>query len=177
MADSGYIPVFGLQWQWHANPEEEWSSLTENPGQLRLYAVQNISQHGNLWFVPNLLLQKFAAPSFTATTRVRFQPDQINEKAGLVIMGEEWAYIALDNTNNGLEVGMYVGTYYQGYDKTERIESISLKDNPCFLRVNVNDQGICTFSYSTNGREYINKHHSISAVGDILNSSYKKIIK
>jgi beta-xylosidase len=82
----------GLQWQWHANPQKNWYSLSENPGKLRLYAVQNITQNGNLWFVPNLLLQKFPAPAFSVITKVSFNPDKLNEKCGLVIMGREWAY-------------------------------------------------------------------------------------
>lgn len=144
----------GLQWQWYANPRKEWYSLTENAGHLRLYAVQNLSQNGNLWFVPNLLLQKFPAPSFTVTTKITFEPDQLNEKSGLVIMGKEWAYIALEKTTNGLQLGMYNGTYYQGYDKTQRIESNDIQENTCYLKVHVDNQVICTFSYSFDGQNF-----------------------
>ncbi|MBN1895246.1 hypothetical protein JW906_12160 [bacterium] len=37
------------------------------------------------WFVPNLLLQKFPSPSFTATAKISFQPDRRYEKAGLYV--------------------------------------------------------------------------------------------
>ena len=53
-----------------------------------------------------------------------FHPDWINEKSGLVIMGKEWAFIALSKTSNGLQLGMFTGTYFQGYDKTQLIESL-----------------------------------------------------
>jgi beta-xylosidase len=138
----------GLQWQWHANPQEEWFSLSENPGAMRLYAVQNLTQNGNLWFVPNLLLQKFPAPSFTVTTKITFNPDQIYDKSGMVVMGREWAYIALEKTANGLQLGLYNGAYDQGYDKTQKIALIDVQKNTCYLRVHVNDGGICDFSYS-----------------------------
>jgi len=144
----------GLQWQWHANPRKDWFSLTKNPGHLRLYAVQNLSQNGNLWFVPNLLLQKFPAPSFTVTTKIAFKPDQPNEKSGLVIMGREWVFIALNKTNEGLQLGMYNGTYFQGYDKTQLIESIDIQQNCCYLKVYVDNQATCTFSYSFDGQNY-----------------------
>lgn len=144
----------GLQWQWHANSKNEWFSLIENPGHLRLYAIQNMSQNGNLWFVPNLLLQKFPAPSFTVTTKIIFKPDQLNDKSGMVIMGKEWAYIALEKNANGSQLGMYNGTYYQGYDKTKKIESIDIQYNTCYLKAQVNNQGICAFSFSTDGENY-----------------------
>jgi beta-xylosidase len=141
----------GLQWQWHANPRGEWYSLTQNPGHLRLFAVQNLSQNGNLWFVPNLLLQKLPAPSFTTTTRIVFHPDQVNEKSGLVVMGKEWAYIALTRTGTGLKLGMDVGTYSREEDKTRQIDSIDVQVNACYLKVQVDTQAVCVFSYSVDG--------------------------
>jgi beta-xylosidase len=144
----------GLQWQWHANPRKEWYSLTDHPGHLRLYAVKNLSQNGNLWFVPNLLLQKFPAPCFTVTTKITFTPDQIDEKSGLVIMGKEWAFIAMTQTNDGLQIGMYIGSYFEGYDKTKKIESVTIRENTCYLKVEVDKRAKCTFSYSLNGEEY-----------------------
>ncbi len=141
----------GLQWQWHANPKKEWHSLTESPGNIRLYSIKNHTQNGNLWFVPNLLLQKFPAPSFSATTKISFTPESLNEKSGLVIMGKECAFIALTKTEAGIELGMYTGSYFQGYDKTEKIEFVPMKNNSCILRVDVNENKICNFSYSLDG--------------------------
>jgi len=144
----------GLQWQWHANPKDAWYSLLESPGSIRLYSVKNYTQNGNLWFVPNLLLQKFSAPSFTATTRITFTPDMVNEKSGLVIMGKEWAFIAFTKTAEGLEIGMYKGAYFQGEDKTERIESHPVEQGTCFFRVRVDKKGVCTFLYSLDGDKF-----------------------
>lgn len=143
-----------LQWQWHANPQMDWYSLTENSGSLRLYAVKNLTQNGNLWFVPNLLLQKFPAPSFIVSTKITFKPDQINEKSGLLIMGKKWAFIALSKTSNGLQLGMYTGTFFQGYDKTQLIESIDIQKNICFLRVHVDEKLGCHFFYSFDDKDY-----------------------
>ena len=143
-----------LQWQWHGNPRKEWYSMTENPGSLRLYAVKNITQDGNLWFVTNLLLQKFPAPAFTASARMSCHPDRMDEKSGLVVMGREWAFLAVSNTAGGLELGMYEGTYFQGYDKTRLIESTKLQDNSCFLQVQVDENSMCHFFYSYEGQDY-----------------------
>ena len=121
---------------------------------MRLYAVKNFTQNGNLWFVPNLLLQKFPAPSFKVTTKIDFHPELPGEKSGLVIMGKEWAFVALTKTDDGLKLGMYTGTYFQGYDKTELIESVDIQQGTCYLRVYVDDKAACTFSYSMAGQDY-----------------------
>ncbi|MBN2317424.1 MAG: glycoside hydrolase 43 family protein [Acidobacteria bacterium] len=144
----------GQQWQWHANPKENWYSLSQAPGSLRLFAVKNLTQNGNLWRAPNLLLQKFPAQSFSVNTRIKFRPELPGEKAGLVIMGREWGYLALTKTETGLELGMYTGTYFQGYDKTEKIESVELDGNTGYLRVRVADNAVCEFSYSLDGATF-----------------------
>jgi beta-xylosidase len=144
----------GLQWQWQANPAEGWFSLTDHRGNVRLYAVQNFTQQGNLWFVPNLLLQKFPAPAFSVTARIDFKPDRGGDKCGLVVMGKEWAYIALEKTETGLQLGMYRGSYYQGSDQTEMVGSIASNDHTCYLKVQVNHPGKCTFFYSFDGKAF-----------------------
>lgn len=146
----------GLQWQWHGNPATLWYSLSAATGALRLYAVNNPTQQGNLWFVPNLLLQKFMAPSFKATTKVYPHTQLIGEKCGLVIMGETWAYIALNRTALGYELGMYTGSYYEGYDKTEQRALVPLNTAECYMRVTVGENLMCRFQYSTDGNTYTN---------------------
>lgn len=150
--------TLGLQWQWHANPREDWYSLTAHPGSLRLNTVQNLTQDGNLWFVPNLLLQKFPAPSFTVTTRAEFHPQQNGERCGLVVMGRKWAYLALIRDGGDLELGMFQGTYDRANDATREIESVDAPGGAAYLRVQVTNPGDnvaeCTFSYSMDGRRY-----------------------
>jgi beta-xylosidase len=149
--DSGTL---SLQWQWHANPKQSWFSLTKNPGSLRLYCVTNPTQEGNLWFAPNLLLQKFPAPAFTVTTKITFASDKPGERAGLVIMGKQWAYLALTKTQNGLQLGMFEGAYDRADDGTKLIDAVDLAQQDCFLRVRVQDSAICTFFYSLTGNDY-----------------------
>ncbi len=145
----------GLQWQWHANPKKEWYSLNTNSGNLRLFTIKNHSQNGNFWFVPNLLLQKFPMPEFTVTTKVNFNPDLLGEKCGLIIMGTSWAYLALEKTERGIEAGMFEGTYHQCEDKTKAIELKLIEPDSCYIRVSVNENGMCIFSYSLNNEDYI----------------------
>ncbi len=150
----------GLQWQWHANPRSKWYSLNNiNTGQLRLYAIQNLTQFGNLWFVPNLLLQKFSSPAFTATTKMTFHPDRVNDKSGLVVMGRQWAYLSVYKTEDGAELGMFTGHYEQGYDATKLVESVKAKKSAkgsytYYLRVEVEDGGKSRFFYSRDGKKF-----------------------
>lgn len=159
--------TLGLQWQWEANPQNAWYSLDRDPGHLRLYAVKNISQHGNLWFVPNLLLQKFPAPSFTVTTKIDFHPDLEGEKAGLVIMGKKWAYVALVKDKNGIDVGMFKGTYQHCEDMTRAIETVPFNGTSCYFRVSVDTTGVCRFSYSKDNKKFTSIGKEFTAVAGV----------
>ena len=91
----------GLQWQWHANYQDRWMSLTERPGWLRLFSVPIPDKAVNLWPVPNLILQKFPAPEFTVTTKVDFSKLATGQKTGLIIMGMDYSYLAVERTAEG----------------------------------------------------------------------------
>jgi beta-xylosidase len=140
--------TLGLQWQWHANFDDTWYSLTSNAGELRLNSVNTITQRGNFWFVPNLLLQKFPAPEFTVTTKVESYIHQEGERCGLVIMGTDWAYIAMEESMDTLFIRTYKGTYERCDDATEMTGSVPASSNTCQFRVAVDATGMCQFSYS-----------------------------
>jgi len=147
-------PEMGLQWQWHANSNKEWFSLSEKPGNIRLYAVKNFTQQGNLWYVPNLLLQKFPAPAFSATARIEFTPALQGEKCGLVIMGNEWAYIAMTLEENRKFIRVYNGSFNKCDDPTRETGSAVIESTSCFFRVKVDEKGLCRFAYSFDDRNY-----------------------
>ncbi len=149
-----------LQWQWHANPKQEWYSLDRaRKDHLRLYAVQNLTQSGNLRFVPNLLLQKFSAPSFTTTAKINFYPSGFKDKAGLVVMGQTWAYLAFYQVGHETRLGLFNGAYEQYDDVTKEIASLPWKQDPSgaymvYLRVDVREGGLSQFSYSDDGSSF-----------------------
>lgn len=145
--------TLGLQWQWHANPKDDWYEL-DGDGTLQLNAVQTLSQRGNMWHVPNLLLQKFPAPSFQVTTKMTFDGDLTGDKSGLVVMGESWGYVGLTQTDDGLEVGMFEGERDDFRDLTQAIETAPADSNTIYLRVSVNNSGIAHFSYSPDNEDF-----------------------
>ena len=146
----------GLQWQWHANPKATWAFANPAKGQLRLYAHQLPGKSKNLWDAPNLLLQKFPAEEFTTTTKLTFHPNEKleNEKAGLVVMGMAYAYLALESKNDGIFLKYAVNENAEkgNQEKEQLIRKIN--GNSVMLRVKVNKDETCTFSYSEDGKEF-----------------------
>ena len=57
-----------------ANPSPGWAFPSASLRLLRLCNIATPQVSQNLWDVPNLLLQKFPGPEFTATTKVTFFP-------------------------------------------------------------------------------------------------------
>ncbi|MEK3888341.1 beta-xylosidase family glycoside hydrolase [Bacillus sp. FSL K6-3431] len=43
-------------------------------------------------------MSKFPAPTFTVTTKLLFHPSSIADQAGLIILGKEYEYMALNAT-------------------------------------------------------------------------------
>ncbi len=144
----------GLQWQWHGNPEVTWAFPAGDAGYLRLFATQLPDDYRNYWDVPHLLLQKFPAPEFTATSEFEFTPNMLGERTGLIVMGRDYAYLALTQTEEGLQIGqVIVENAEEGH--TEELQDARMVDAERFwFRVEVGEGAMCRFSYSTDGVEF-----------------------
>ncbi|MEZ4893385.1 MAG: hypothetical protein R2778_10265 [Saprospiraceae bacterium] len=97
----------GLQWQWHANPMVTWYALMRGSGYLRLFPMKLPEDQINMWMSPNLLLQKFPAPEFTATTSISWNVDTIamnGKRAGLLVMGNDYAGLVIYRDNEGYKI-------------------------------------------------------------------------
>ncbi|HTY86323.1 MAG TPA: glycoside hydrolase 43 family protein [Candidatus Acidoferrum sp.] len=129
----------GLQWQWQANHQDGWYSLTSRPGWLRLHPQP--MGYNNLAQVPNLLLQKFPARSFRFETKLEFSPGQAGEEAGLVVNGQSSAALALRHDPEGTRLILRV-------DEAEKTVRGGLPET-LKLRVEVADGGRCTFSFAS----------------------------
>ncbi|MEZ4829894.1 MAG: glycoside hydrolase 43 family protein [Bacteroidia bacterium] len=143
----------GLQWQWQANPKPEWSFPTAS-GFLRMNPVI-LPEIKNLWDAPNLLLQKMPAETFTVTTKLTFYPHYDGEKTGLVVMGRDYSYIGLVQEEGKLFLILAECLRADAGAPEILSQKIPLSGQEIFLRVNVAAKGICRFSYSTDGKKYI----------------------
>lgn len=152
-SDEFNMKAFGLQWQWHGNPEDTWA-LTSNSGFIRLYGKPFPEGYRNLWDVPNLLLQKFPAPEFQATAKLKFTPHMIGEKAGLLVMGEDYGYVAMERGKDGFQISQIIAKGADAGEPDEIMEVIETESRQVWFRAEVQKGGTTVFSYSTDGKDF-----------------------
>jgi len=128
----------GLQWQWNANHNDDWYSLSVRKNWLRLYPQP--ATHENLMQLPNLLLQKFPARSFTVETLFEFAPQHAGEEAGLIVGGETFATLAIERKNTDDQLVLRIN----GCTKFVQ-DNVS---GPLKLFVSVKDGGLCQFGFA-----------------------------
>ncbi|MDR1737606.1 MAG: glycoside hydrolase 43 family protein [Candidatus Symbiothrix sp.] len=162
------VPRLGLQWQWHGNPQQAWAFPTAD-GYLRLYGQYYPSEYSNLWDIPNLLLQKFSAPAFTATAKLSAVLLNDSDKVGCIVMGRDYAYISLSKQD-----GKYFVEQFVCHDAEQKTPEQKIAATPpehlqidqrlnyqtpidralIWFRVSVNDDAVCRFSYSADGTTF-----------------------
>ncbi|MGN7987527.1 glycoside hydrolase family 43 protein [Pedobacter sp. 22226] len=148
----------GLQWQWQANPQPTWLFTDAAKGILKIYTAKIPDEAKNLWDVPNLLMQKFPADEFMATTKLLFKPNPKleNEKTGLVVMGRSYAEMSIKSKKDGLYL-MYGVCQNADKGKAENEKEITkLKSSLVYLRLKVSAGAKCQFSYSEDGINFSN---------------------
>ncbi|WP_345954186.1 glycoside hydrolase 43 family protein [Mucilaginibacter sp. PAMB04168] len=145
----------GLQWQWHANPRLEWSAKIPGKGYLRLFAYATEKGAQSLWPVPNLLMQKLPAPAFTATTKVKYTVEQDawqDKKAGLLMMGNDYAYISISKDEKGYKISQVTCKGAVNGAGENTIDEKRISSNAAWLRMQViAPDAKCSFSYSEDG--------------------------
>jgi beta-xylosidase len=144
----------GPQWQWHANPQPGWAFPSPALGALRLYAIPRPQGFRNFWDVPNLLLQKFPAPEFTATAKLSFTAMADGDQAGLIVMGMDYAYIGVRKTADGLHVSETICQGASQGNPEREIAPAEAASQTIYLRATVSKDALCRFSYSSNGANY-----------------------
>jgi len=145
----------GLQWQWQANPQPVWALPSPALGVLRLYAIARPEGFRNFWDVPNLLLQKLPADEFTATAKVAFNALADQDQTGLVVMGADYAYVALKRRGDALYVSQVVCKGADQGHAEQEFGATRLSGGTFYLRAAVSAGAECRFSYATDGRNFI----------------------
>lgn len=162
----------GLQWQWNANPQEGWYSLTGSS--LRLTAVTQ-PQELVLGDYPNLLLQKWPAPEFSCVTRIRLAGLRPGDETGVISMGMEYGAAVFAREDS--RILLYFVTGRQQYGKILAEQTIQHRSavaqlpadcEEVWVRYTVTRTGTqdlssteknfpleqVSFAYSTDGRGY-----------------------
>ena len=148
-------PKVGMQWQWQAVEKPRWYSLSARPGHLRLYAEPCPSEHGNLYYAGNLLLQKLPAPAFTATTALETRFTDVGERAGAIVMGNAYTYIALIKGEEGNRIAVVSGRYDRYAVVPEELHAVPVGADKVWFRVHIHDDQTCGFSYSLDGNLFV----------------------
>ncbi len=147
----------GIQWQWSANENIVWSSKLPGQKFLRLFSIKVSEGEKNLWNVPNLLTQKFPAPNFTASTKVKLIPEDAKEgkTAGLLVMGADHASLVITNKPDGFYIQMRKAEKAEKGVEEKVLSEAKLKGNEVYFKVKVSEpNALCQFSYSENGKNF-----------------------
>jgi beta-xylosidase len=155
-SDDFSTPQLRLQWQWQANPQPDWYSLTKCPGALRLPCLPAPAADSR-WLTPNLLLQKFSAPAFTASVALQLSAANEGDAAGLMVFGHDYAWLGLIQRGNALVLALHIcaDAHQEG---REQLPVVAVNAFPVevrvHLRVTVSVGARCRFSFSFDGREF-----------------------
>lgn len=149
----------GLQWQWQANIKQNLISLNERKGYLRFYSALN--NDINLYYEPNLLLQKFPAENFSSITKINLSGLEKDSRCGLIIFGKDYFTLNIEKTKDNYKI---IETECLNADKNEKekiIEEKNFNNRIIYLKVDIKlsekenipiAQG--SFSYSIDGKTY-----------------------
>lgn len=144
----------GVQWQWHANPHPTWFFPSPAKGEGRLFAVTLPEDYQNLWQVPNLLLQKFPANEFTATSKMKFSPRDVGEKTGLLIMGMDYSYLGLEKREDGIYLIQAICEQTEKGNPEQVRDLTKVDAEDIWLQVQVKPGEKYQFAWSSNGKKF-----------------------
>jgi beta-xylosidase len=119
-------------------------------------SVELSENYKNLWDVPNLLLQKFPAEEFTVTTKVNLNPRFDGEKFGLLIMGLDYSYVGVTHEKGKLSVSQVVAKDADKGTAESQTVPFALNEKTFYLRVKVSKGAMCSFSFSTDNKNFTN---------------------
>ena len=145
----------GLQWQWQANAQNGWVFPYQSIGSLRLYAQYVPDSIKNYWAAPSILTQKFPAETFVATVKVSFKANLKDDQFGLIILGTDYALISILRTVDGLQISYTkcINADRGGQETTSKTQGYD--SSLAYLRVEVSAGGKCQFSFSRDGKSYV----------------------
>lgn len=142
-------PALGLQWQWNANPDPRWFSLSERAGMLRLNTQVAPEAAGYVRAAPSIVAQKLPAPMFVVNTHVTLNNAQDGDRAGLILNAMQYAWLGLRKTAGVTEL-VYT-TCTPAVVRCKEASSVVLPAAPSslYLRMSMAEGAVASFSYST----------------------------
>ncbi|MCR5215626.1 MAG: glycoside hydrolase 43 family protein [Lachnospiraceae bacterium] len=109
--------TLGLQWQWNANDCKEWYTMDPEGSSVILHCVPAKPEE-SISDAPNLLLQKWVLPEFTAETKMTLDQLQPNDFVGMVSMGMTYGAVGVRKSAKGLELVKVLGSQHFSNEKS-----------------------------------------------------------
>jgi beta-xylosidase len=144
----------GLQWQWNANPQQQWLAMNRTRGMLSLNTVAVADATDYVRAAPAIIAQKLPAPSFVVDTRVQWHDPRDGDRAGLIVNAMQYAWLGMRKRGGVIE--LVQSTCSGGKDRcTEAATVIATGVAPdLFLRMSMEEGGMAHFAYSTDNRQF-----------------------
>jgi beta-xylosidase len=144
----------GLQWQWNANSNARWYSLTEKPGQLRLFTQAAPDTADYVRAAPSILAQKLPAQEFVVNTRIELNDASVGDRSGLILNAMQYAWLGLRKTAGATEL-VYT-TCGPAVVRCKETATVVLPSAPSslYLRMSMAAGGLATFAYSTDNTTF-----------------------
>ncbi|MBO5014529.1 MAG: family 43 glycosylhydrolase, partial [Bacteroidaceae bacterium] len=146
--------ILGMQWMTLRGPATDLYSLTETPGYLTLKCATKSSKER---VVPAMVCRRLQHHQFEAETRMYFNPQCVDEKAGLLLFKDEFHqyFMAVAESEAGRTVSLIqIGREEDSVLACEKVSS----ESTCFDLKIVSTTGLTfDFLYSVNGGKTWNK--------------------
>ncbi|MGV7206322.1 glycoside hydrolase 43 family protein [Oxalobacteraceae bacterium A2-2] len=147
-------PELGLQWQWNANSQPGWYSLSERPGALRLHTQPAPEAAAYVRAAPSILAQKFPAPEFVVNTKIELHGAQDGDRAGLIANGMQYAWLGLRKRGGAQQLVYTTCTPAKPHCTESTFVLQSSAPSSLYLRLRVSAGAVVRFAYSTDGVSY-----------------------
>ncbi|WP_238412817.1 glycoside hydrolase family 43 protein [Saccharothrix deserti] len=143
----------GEQWVWQANVTAPWWSLRRFPHRLALTCWPSAATE-NLRLLPNVLGQRLPAESFTATTSMTLSTTTAGARAGLVVLGDTYAWVGL--RHDGDRISLVYRTAAKDAAEVDAAPPVPLGrwHASVRLRVAVSAGAVCQFEADVDGRGF-----------------------
>jgi len=144
----------GVQWQWNANPQASFHSLSARSGFLRLPVAAYPETKGYVRAAPNIVTQKLPATVFTAETRIELTGAKDRDRAGLILNGQTYAAIGLRQQGADLQLVYTVCEPIK--PRCTETDTVLLQKAPkaVTLRMTMAEGAQAQFFYSVDGKEF-----------------------
>jgi beta-xylosidase len=153
-SDDFSAPQLGVQWQWSANPQPGWYSLSAKRGTLRLYTQALADADDFVRASPAILAQKAPASRFLATTHVRLEQAADGDRAGLIVNGMQYAWVGLRRKDGVNELVSTTCGPFGPRCKEQSTVVLSPAPAELTLRAHMNEGAFVNFSYSLDGKAF-----------------------